>query len=237
VTILGDALVGTCATCGIPVVVPLEEKNADASLDNLLEQDAAPASITGCPFCGEAINVMHARFECPACGHVDSVWNIGKNCDYCRFSPHFITCPHCNVEFSFLSLIGNLRDSRGRVLPPEPKRKCGDEYSYRVGDLAVQYHKTSFDLDLFLKEVPEEDADAFREARFTFSFPVGRIAIHTVYASDDGRRWLHVWVYSAREGGEPYGQLSFACPRPHTGMADADGWKCVAKEVFFPPEK
>jgi hypothetical protein len=215
----------------------MEEKNGDVKPQDSWDDDAAPSSITDCPFCGEAIDIMRTRFVCPACGHIDPAWNIGKNCGYCRFSPHFITCPYCSAEFSFMNLIGEYHDQAGRPLIPERKGGYGDKHSYRVGDLAVQYHNTSFDLDLFLKEVTEEEAGAFLGTHFAFAFPVARLTIHTVYASDDGRRWLHVWAYFDREGGDPYGQLSFACPRSATEGMDAGGWRCVVKEVFFPPEK
>ena len=88
-----------------------------------------------------------------------------------------------------------------------------------------------------LEEVTEDESDAFLETQFAFPFRVGRITIHTVYASDDGHRWLHAWACSARGVGEPHGRLSNACLRPSAGGTEDGGWQCIAKEVFFHPEK
>jgi hypothetical protein len=178
---------------------------------------------------------MHTRFDCPACKQTDTGWSIAENCRNCGFSPHFIKCPHCNTDFSLVNLLGDFRDGEGHPTTPEPKRHYEDKYSYIVRDFRVQYYKKSFDLDLFLRKVSIEESDAFMETRFGFPFPIGRIAIHTVSVSDDKGRWLHVWVYSEKEGGEPFGQLSFVCPRSDIGNAEHGQWQCVTKEVFFPP--
>jgi len=145
-----------------------------------------------CPLCGGLIDLMNLSFTCPACSTKYENWNLMKNCDFCRFAPNYLCCPHCKNEFELMLLLGDYKDKKGNIIPPQPRKKYEDKFAFILGKLDIRIHGS----------VEKETIDRFGEDAlihlfqtiFTFPFEVAMAVIHTVHISSDNRRWFHIWL-------------------------------------------
>jgi len=167
-----------------------------------------------CPLCGSLIKIRDAEWKCPACNTLNKNWNLFTNCEWCRFGPHFLTCPHCQQDFDLSLLLGNYVDSSGNPIDDSGRRNIRP---------AIHQHQLGAMNGGFLGKKQAEEAKFFTEefqsllADFTFSFPVivRCFVVHTTAVSPDDRLWLHAWVFASEsptQNEQPQGQLALVYP-------------------------
>jgi hypothetical protein len=203
------------------------------------EDFAAFAKITKapCPLCGSLIKIHDTEWQCPACKTINQKWMIMKNCEWCRFAPHFLTCPHCKDDFNLWLLMGTYTDQAGRPIPMETGRRKPRSWihPHRVGDLVTR-----------MIAKPDEKVITFFTGKFwellnsfEFSFPqrVACFTTHTTTVSPDNRLWMHSWLFASASPDEkenPRGQLAMMYPaKIKNSDRDFEKIDCVVNEYFW----
>jgi len=189
-----------------------------------------------CPLCNKPINIHDMDWKCPACETLNEHRMYMANCEWCRFAPHFLNCPHCKEDFDLWLITGGYKDSSGKPI---------NESGRKIIRPAIHQFKVSNLNNGFFCEVDENAKRFFTNEfmrileNFEFTFPdvVRCIAAHTVFVSEDDRLWMHQWLFAnekPRQNKQPLGQLIFVYPgRTHEKEKDYTKIDCPINESWW----
>lgn len=189
-----------------------------------------------CPLCGKLIKIWGTDWKCPACGTLNKNWNLMANCEWCRFGPHFLNCPHCKEDFDLSLIMGSYVDASGRPILDSGRRKVRPAiHRHRLGDLKSsvmgepEQNVAKFFTDDFLA--------LLANCEFYFPYIVRCFVAHTLFVSPDDRLWMHSWVFEnapPNEQEQPLGQFTLVYPSSSKDSErDYKKIDCVVNENFW----